>query len=348
MRFITTLVAALLALSLISCDDGNADERSSWEILRDGIPSAESLTLKVPESEGSEKTLFFSPDVKFLAAPGNYGELYIATVQITREVNAGVMFLLSFTDEILLHPPTEETVDTAIWGPFPAGALEPVEIRVIIKKVAENEFEFSYEARPKTGEGDWVAWYHGANKTDGRTARRGKGEFLVDFDAMRKYNPTVKEEGVVRVAFDTITSGRSIEVEFDEFKGKNDAAKFSATYHYKEAPDLSGEFDFVTKADIHKSLEGGEQYPEEEDWLFNTRWLATGAGRSDVTITGGDMSKYCEWGKCLDRAVFSECWGEDFLVDYSVETYYSEDGDTMGMANELGGPSSCAFPEKTY
>lgn len=348
LKYFLIFIAAAVGFMFINCGDSDEDDASGWEELRDGVPSKESLTLKMPETSEETAALFFGPETKFIAAPGQPGEFYISTVQITREVNLGVMGMLTFLDEVLTYPPTEEENGKAIWGPFPPDALEPVEIRVIIEKTGDNKFEFSFEARPKSSEDEWMQWYFGENTTDGKTARHGMGSFTVDWDAMREYNPTVAEEGKIKVVYDTITSGRTIDVEFIDFKGKDDEEKINADYHYKENADMSGEFDFIAKADIHKDMEDGAEYPKKEDWLFNTRWLSTGAGRSDVTITGGDIEAYCIWAQCLERAVFSECWGVDFFVDYSIENYYSQDDEIMNSEKEAGDESACVFDEKTY
>lgn len=343
-RIILAILVFCLGLPFYSCGDNEED--ATWEEFRDGVPSNESLALKVPAKSENTNELFFGPEVKYLVEPGKVGELYGTTVLFTGVVNFGVMAMLTFLDEVLTYPPTTIEGNVATWGPFPPSGLSAVEVQVVIEKKGENKFAFKFEARPRNGEGEWIAWYEGENQTDGKTARHGKGHFGVNFDDVKKYNPVQPEEGSVEVVYDTISAGRVIDVNFNEFKGKDSEDIVTATYHYMENKDYSGEFEFVTTADIHANLEGGEAYPEKEDWYFNTRWESNGVGRSDVTISGGDISEYCEIdNKCLQKAVFSECWGDDFLVDYSGENYYAE-GDEILFSKEFGDEAECALEKK--
>ena len=67
-----------------------------------------------------------------------------------------------------------------------------------------------------------------------------------------------------------------------------------------------------------------------EDVAVTSRWRATGAGRADVVIEGGDLV-----ASGVDSASFVECWGTDF-----TRVYYS---DSVGLKESEGEVSACAF-----
>jgi len=328
--FLFITIFLTIVFLLLSCD--KIDEEL-WKELKDGVPSHESVKLKIPETSS----------VYRISTEGETGELYSSTRNMTQDVNSGAMRMLTMLDELLTYKPSETDDDSATWGPWQGEGLSPVEYKAIVTKNGNNSFEYEMLARPKDGNGEWLAWFFGSNKNDGETARHGIGIFTINFDNLKKYDETLREEGVIEVDYDTLTEGRKIDVIFKEFKGKHDEDAFSATYYFSEKSDLSGEFIFTTMADIHDGLENGEEYQQKENWLWNTKWNSDGSGRSDAVVTGGDIDQFCSWGSCLEKAVYSECWGSDFKVTYSAEKYYKDDETTFDNGKTEGLESNCVF-----
>ena len=310
-----------------------------WQDYRDGVPSSESLNIKVP---GDNTASVSNPlQLEYSVAPmasqtGQYGQLYIATVQMTRAVNTGVLGILTILDGVLAYPPTSVSGDEAIWGPFTPGGLSAVEVRMTVKHESGEKFSYTMETRKRAG-GDYKTILSGTNERHGATARRGVGNFLIDFDAAAANDPAVVERGQAKADYDTITDGRRIDVYFLNFQGRGDPERKDSTYNFHENPDLSGNFIFATTGDIHQSA--GMNFPAKETYLANTRWRADGAGRCDVNVYGGDMD-----ASGLQKVVVSECWGTDFFVTFYTEDFTDKNGNTFSSKNRQGDDKTCVYP----
>jgi hypothetical protein len=66
-----------------------------------------------------------------------------------------------------------------------------------------------------------------------------------------------------------------------------------------------------------------------EDVTVNSRWNASGAGRADITISGGDLPA------STPEVDAEECWGTDF-----TQSYYD---DSVGFAPMAGVASACVY-----
>jgi len=317
-------------LFFMSCKD-TSEPTSSWSEYRDGVPSYKTLSLTIPES--TEK--------RALAITGEMSPLYINTRKITKEVNEGVMHMLSVLDNLMIHQPTEINEDNIVWGPFSTEGLSPVEWKITITKPSEATYSYKFEARPKSG-GEWFSWFWGTNeKAESVTARYGKGTFSVDFEQMRKYDPAFEEKGKVIVNYDTSVNTKEISVEYVDFVGKNskDDYALNATYLYNLSEDNSGDFTFKGISNIH---EGEEQtkYPLSETWSFNTKWKKNGEGISVVIISEGDLIKQCYYSKCIDHIKISECWSDTFKNTWAKNEAFTAD-DVEISSEENGDESLC-------
>jgi hypothetical protein len=108
-----------------------------------------------------------------------------------------------------------------------------------------------------------------------------------------------------------------------------DGSQAEATFHYyyAEAADGTGDFQFRLFADTD------DPGPAWEVSAIRSRWQPTGAGRSDVSISGGDLG--------LNVTVTaSECWDASF-----GEVYYT---DSATWKPTSGDPSLCAYANALY
>ena len=79
----------------------------------------------------------------------------------------------------------------------------------------------------------------------------------------------------------------SIPVRAPERHRFDDDGTYSASYYYDRSADGSGNFQFTANGDI----QNGARLPVVlEDLVIRSRWNATGAGRSDIKVSGGDLS----------------------------------------------------------
>ena len=148
---------------------------------------------------------------------------------------------------------------------------------------------------------------------------KGSGEFAVDFDASKRVNPIDSGDGK-----------GSVHVNYDLAKGHLDLAIMStdalgnpvlADYAYNAAAGGAGDMVF----DISGNVGGG---PALETLTLRSRWQATGAGRADARIAGGDLGPL--------TAIASECWDTMFK-----RVFYT---DSVPFLPTEGSQSACVFP----
>lgn len=337
MRRSTALVVALaMATSLGACDVER--DLGDWQSLREGLPDKESLELRVPDDSEEMTGGALASLEAALAAEGERSELYLGTYQMTASVNRGVMVVLTFLDAVLLYPPTRMDGNTAEWGPVPLeGGLSPFELLVSVTRHSSSVHEFMFKVRDRGSDGPWTPWYWGNNRPGGETARRGQGDFTIDFDAMSAHDPATSQRGRVEVTYDTRGPGRIISIDFLEFRDRPTDPPLTADYYFEEGGDLSGLFHFVTTGDVHAGQPGGEAYPAAETWTIHSVWEGTGPGRSDVHVTGGDLPD-----AGMGAVVLSECWDASFDTTFGHDSFLAPDG-TEVYGETVGEATSCAF-----
>lgn len=348
---IVFMIVALGAWGLAGCgggdddddnDDGTPygddDDDSDW---RSAVPDPASLTLSLPgEDSSGAKSL------------GELATLYDATVDFTREVNGYILYFLSVIDEITSYPVTSETNSEATWGPWIEDGLSPVEMQFVMTRVEGSSYTYRLEWRPKDSGAAWSVVWSGGVEASTETERRGVGQFTMDFTAAWELDPTINERGVINVDYDTLTDGRLITIGYDEFcPDQNDAdnegipCPVNAEYFYHNHGDNSGEFEFDYYKDVHFEEYGGTQYPDYERVWMNTRWQSDGTGRSDLSITDGDMDEFEYSGNALESYTAAECWGSDFLTDFYEEIATWENLGPAPVASE-GDEADCAFEQE--
>ena len=92
---------------------------------------------------------------------------------------------------------------------------------------------------------------------------------------------------------------------------------------------MGGTFDFKLTKDFITTTAA------LETMSIRSRWQESGAGRSDVMLTGGDLATVPA------PATASECWDSNFLSVYMTNSY--------GDATKLwGAESMCAFTPAMY
>jgi hypothetical protein len=70
-----------------------------------------------------------------------------------------------------------------------------------------------------------------------------------------------------------------------------------------------------------------------EDVTVNSQWRADGAGRADVTVSGGDLPT------TISVVDATECWGTDF-----ARVYYQ---DSVGFEQTYGDASACVYTQSS-
>ncbi|MCB9489728.1 MAG: hypothetical protein H6684_13430 [Deltaproteobacteria bacterium] len=314
-------------------DDDTGGSPEDLEAFLSALPSAESLTVAVPESEAK--------------ALGELAEYYEATVDMTREVNNQILAYLSFIDEITSYPPTDSNSNSYVWGPWKDDGLSAVESFFVMSRVGEDIYDYALSWRPKDTDDEWTPVWFGRVEETSETARRGIGYFTLDVDAIARLDPTQDPAGLISVGYDTMTDGREIQVSYTEFQPDDDPEWpgddffLNATYVYHNHADNTGVFGFDWMADVHRDDPELSMYDKLEDITVVTRWLADGTGRADVLVTGGDLPDivYPDY-EPLKQYNALECWGSDFLRDFYQEILV-DDADAVIYGEPEGNSEDC-------
>jgi len=179
-----------------------------------------------------------------------------------------------------------------------------------VKKTATRVYAYVLEGKAKTAaDADYVAVLTG-NHTQAADAAGnasddfGHGSFRLDFSAAKSLPENDGNSGAIAFTYSRAAENAvaTVDVSIEGFHAKQDpATKLSeAQYHYDATPGAGGEFRFHTLA----NLDSDATRPALEDLTIESRWLATGAGRSDLNAEGGDLSA---------KATVSECWDTNFV-----------------------------------
>jgi hypothetical protein len=219
-----------------------------------------------------------------------------------------------------------------VWGPY-TDALDPVTYRFRVTRVADAEYDYVLEGRPKASrsDGDYQAVLegHGYGK---RHDLHGQGEFTIDLDVARELDPFAHRDdsGTVRIVHqlprdwrDGDFLPRTITAEVTPDPELNPES-FSVTSQANE--DGTGSLHVTASADVDDT-----KTTALEDIVVDSRFRADGAGRADISIAGGDVPADLEGASVT--AV--ECWGADFM-----RSYYS---DSLDLEPTEGDPTACAY-----
>jgi hypothetical protein len=299
-KMMKSLLVATTALSLGACvkqDDPPA-------AIGKAIPTSDQVQIKLPTGQSK--------------AVGDLASYYVVTRDVTRTFNGGSAWVLVLIHSIVQYPVTSISGDTYTWGPWSGDALDPAEYKLDVTANADGTYDYSLQGRSKsTPSAPFQAVISGhADPTPGEL--QGNGEFLLDFDAAKQVNPVDSGDakGQVDVHYDLAARHLDLHIMSTDASG----APVAADYAYDQDTSGGGNMTFDVQANV-----GGTA--ALEDVTMRSRWLATGEGRGDFRIAGGDLG--------TEQAIGSQCWSTLFL-----ESYYT---DNVNFLPTEGDPASCAF-----
>lgn len=304
-------------------------EQSGADKFREGIPSQDEVKLEEPVSSGSgSQPMSLEPGMG-LQDDGTGGTAYAEYYRFTREmfdgVNLGTAAILGSIWIIVNYPPSTLEDEEAIWGPW-TEALSPAEYRFRALETGDDEYDYALEARRKGTDDPWTPVWLGEGFGNEHPDHH-KGWFELDFDAANEVDPTRlnadEESGKVRVEYDLRNYPTTIRAYMTD---QQSDAWFDIRLTTNR--DGGGRVDIDALDDIH---DVGST--SKEDIAMRSRWLATGAGRADVTIANGDLPE----GTIVHA---SECWSTSF-----ERVYWS---DNIGIEPEEGSVAACAYEEAEY
>lgn len=300
----------------------------SADKFREGIPSKDQVKLQEPVTGGGTtgpQGFELGMGLQDETGAGAYATYYRFTREMFDGVNLGTAAILGSIWIIVHYPPTTLEQEEAIWGPW-TEALSPAEYRFRATEVAADEFDYALEARAKDTDDPWQAVWLGQGFSKGHPDHHS-GWFELDFDAANDVDPTRlnadNESGKVRVTYDLRTYPTMIRAYMTEKQGD---AWFDIRLTTEK--DGGGRVDIDALDDVDDLGN-----TEKEDVSMRSRWLSTGAGRADVTVSNGNLP-----ASTVVRA--SECWSSSFQRVYWT--------DNIGMEPQEGAEASCAFEEAEF
>jgi hypothetical protein len=331
-----TLGALGLAIALCASGCVLEPEKKDAGRFREAIPQTEAVELSGPETaQGSSNTQSYAGLSSAQAsdeswANGPWAYWYGFTRSVRQGVNQVTASVLGGVWIIVHTQPTRVSDTEAVWGPW-TDALEPATYRFRIEEVARDEYDYTLEGRPKTSdrEADYRAVLKGKGWAKGHP-KHGDGFFMIDLDVARELDPfnvDADETGMIEITHDLppditdnlFSNPKTVTAKVTPSKSES---WFEVTTTSKE--DGTGTLVVGALADADDS-----NATQLETIGIASQWTAQGAGRADITISGGDVP--------ADPGTVSavECWDTTF-----ARVYY---GDSINYEPTDGELSACAF-----
>jgi hypothetical protein len=334
-RILPLLAICLPAMALPACGLKNGDDG-----FREGVPTSDSVSLKVPSGQVSASSRLTGVDGVVgtqSALLGQKADLYVTTRNVTDIVNGGTVAVLTLVHTIVEFPPTSVGADMAVWGPY-SEPLKANAWRLTVTRTAPHGYDYVLAAKPKlsadsafisilTGHHNAVVGAH--NQT---IEGLGDGTFTLDWDAAQTLPDHDNNVGKADFTYarPSLTDTGTIGVVFTGIKDAVNSEIYNANYLWSATPGNGGDFEYAAHRD---ALPGpGPTGTAKELFTIHSRWLETGAGRSDVQITGGDAP--------TPAPTVNECWDISFNSAYKNTSY--------DPTQSWGQESSCVFTPAAY
>jgi hypothetical protein len=307
---------------------------------RQGVPLSEDVAIIVPGDEEQSSALeaggVAETRSKLL---GETAELYRLTRNVTRVVNGGTRAVLGLVRTITFYPPSsvDKEDGVAVWGPH-GEPLSPNVWRLTVHRIERGQFEYVFEAKAKTAPDTGYLTILSGHHTVANTGIRrrlglpayGSGDFDINWDNAQMLPEHDGNVGSAHFVYSRPAAGSDvhIDVTFHQVMDEETQMRIDAKYGFVETPAAGGSFQFTTAKN---------QIPTTaalETMTVRSRWQQTGAGRSDIKMSGGDLAA---------EATANECWDSNFLSVYMTNSY----GDA---AKVWGAVASCdpAFQTPDY
>lgn len=236
--------------------------------------------------------------------------------RITHDViimsDAVLDLFLGIVDVVRTFPPTQRLPRTRIWGPVLAEREVGWQWRFVVNRdpVTPTHFTYALEFQrvgdpPTAWHGLFSGWFEGSSG-----ARRGVGEFIVQTTELRAAGYPFENGGeridTITVNYSTREFPISVEVDFVQFSN----FEFTTTnrFHFEHSAQENGQGAMRFQLDGPDLIAG----PVVDSLLVTTRWLPSGAGRGEATITQGDAAAGLQQ---------VQCWNASFMETYNVKPW---------------------------
>jgi hypothetical protein len=300
-------------------------------------PTEETVALAIPEGQATAAS---EEGVRTSALLGDEADSYKLTRAVTVVVNGGTAWVLGLVKLIVSYPPTRVVgTDTAVWAPAP-DPLAKKAWRLSVTRVEPQVFDWKFDAKAKADpDSAFITILSGRHTraVDGAgqpIENYGSGNFTIDWNAANTLPREVEERdhnvGVATFSYARVspTAVTSINVDFNGVEDDKTHEIHNAIYRYVATPGAGGDFKYGSVQDNFP--DPGNTGTAKETMTIHSRWLESGAGRSDYRTAGSDVT-----AALGGDASISECWNESFASVYMTASWDATAG--------WGAASSCAF-----
>jgi len=248
---------------------------------------------------------------------------YEFTRQITDGVDTGTFQIVSVIAAVTSYPPSSVNDNEATWGPG-GDSLDPINWRVTVTQVATGEFDYAVDGRPHgdTNDADFKAIVTGHGYGKSHPSYRS-GSLTVYGDVLHTLDPSQSSSGTAKITYDARDYPRTVTADLTTSDGSGQWYDATVTH----GPDGSGQLLLTALADTSTPADGKNESVDE-----NSRWDASGAGRADLKLTGGDYGGA--------KVLVSQCWSATF-----AQSYYT---DSVSYQPTAGDAASCAFAQAQF
>jgi hypothetical protein len=302
-------VAAIVTVGCLESSGGYEESRE----FRDALPVAADLQIDVPETD--QKAL------------GELAEYYEVTLDTTRWLNSATLYFIGVAHVMALGVPSEVSESGATWGPYRGDGLDPLEYLLVVERIDDTQYSYAISVRPKVdATAAWVDVMSGVN-TPATDEFGAAGTVLLDFTARNSVAPNFQDTGTIEATYNFREFPATNDIVFTDFVNDRGEGPYDATYHYDVDQFGAGSFEF----DVDGDVDGG---PLAEQMHIVSSWAMNGAGRADVTASGGDLG--------AANAQVTECWDATYLRVFYTAAWEASEGDEPWLVTE-GSGESCAF-----
>jgi hypothetical protein len=288
------LVAAPLLLAFAACGNYSNEDLE----FMNAVPAQDDLTANIPPAP---------------LTTTDEAELSAQTHQAVRNFNGLIDGVLAYIEAVRSYEPTSRARDSRTWGPAATDDAIGWQWRFVMTRDAsvQGRFDYRMELQPD-GAGDaWTAFITGYFDA-AVGVRRGNGQFLVDFTALRAEGYPFRADdsnlALVQVVYSTADFPTSVAVTFAGVDGT------TVELTYGAQADGSGALAYTMTGNLIELTAAIETLD------VTARWLPSGAGRADQVVRSGD-------GAGLHRV---ECWNDSFMEVYSDKPWLPLDRRTTG------------------
>jgi len=321
------LMSAFAILPIIGCDAGDLGtdlEGTNEEVdtMLAALPTAEMLTVHYPGLNTAEQvSLARSTEAEAscdAASEEDSAAFYQQGCKVASFVNGVVNDVLGMVANITAHQPSQATDGGWMWGPAQAddGATQVF----FMRQNGEGGYEYALQGLPPdAGEDTALITMIAGEIFEGNSATDNVGDFKISYDNIATVHPSQEAGGRAYYVYDRLDTQTGVEAQMEDLL-TGDGQVHNIKVDYDVNSDNSGTLRYGVTDDIYQPEDAPEDTTAQELGKVNTRWLSNGAGRSDVTVTGGDLGEA--------TAYRTQCWDVAYLSVYdafyldATQTYY--------------------------